>query len=355
MRVLFYWTDISGYMAACWRELTSILDGEVHVVANASSYQTAFASQVMEGVAWTPVPAGQKTNASYMAQQMRIHKPNVVVVSGWSTQAYRSLVHHRAGLAPKYLMAMDTPWRGTAKQYCARYVLSGYLKHIDAVFVTGERSWQYAQRLGFQERQLYRGLYGVDYEALFPMYDARVKAGPWPRRFLFVGRYSTEKGIEMLVNGYAGYRDRVADPWPLVCCGCGPLAPLLRKQPGVTDLGFLQPDAVREEMRKSGALLLPSTFDPWPLALVEGAAAGMPVVCSEACGSSVEIIRDGYSGFTFATGDRLRFVDRLCTVHHSTILPSIGSHAQSFAAAYSSHEWARRWKAALEETVECRF
>jgi glycosyltransferase involved in cell wall biosynthesis len=189
-----------------------------------------------------------------------------------------------------------------------------------------------------------RGLYGVDHSALSRIFDARVQAGPWPRQFLFAGRYASEKGLALLLEAYAAYRSDTKDPWPLVCCGKGPLASAIARTSGVTDLGFLQPHELHRVMVESGAFVLPSTFDPWPLALVEACAAGLPVIASEACGSAVELIRDGYCGFTFATADRDQLVRKLKAVHEHQSLPDIGRRAREFAAAYSAEEWARRWR-----------
>ena len=40
MKVLFCWTDISGYMAACWRALASREGVDLHVLAYDSSAAT---------------------------------------------------------------------------------------------------------------------------------------------------------------------------------------------------------------------------------------------------------------------------------------------------------------------------
>lgn len=347
MRIFFLWTDISGYMAACWRELAARPGVTLRVGAHDSSSATAFDRSLMEGIDWLPLDSRQRLDVSYLADQASAFRPDVVVLSGWLNPAYRRLPVAAAAPGRRFVMAMDMPWRGTIKQRLAPWLLRRYLSAIDLVFVTGERSWQYAKRLGFSEPRIRRGVYGVDHAALAPLHDERLAVGDWPRQFLFAGRYSPEKGIDLLMAAYSGYRAAVADPWPLVLCGKGPLAASLLRRPGVTDLGFQQPAAVRRLMIESGCFVLPSTFDPWPLALVEACAAGLPVVASEACGSAVEIIRDGFSGFTFATGDRDSLIEALLRVHCSAELPAIGRRASAFAEPYAANAWAERWLTAL--------
>jgi glycosyltransferase involved in cell wall biosynthesis len=344
MKALFLWSDISGYMAACWRALAATPDIQLRVMAYGSSAVTDFHTALMNGIDWIGLNDACRYDASFLKAQIDLFEPDVVVLSGWFNPAYRRLPRLAASAGRRFILTMDTPWRGTARQVLAPYLLQPFCRRIDSVVVTGERSWQYARRLGFRERKIIRGLYGVDHASLSPLLDARLQAGSWPQQFLFAGRYSPEKGLDLLLDAYAAYRARTANPWPLVCCGKGPLAPHLARAEGVRDLGFLQPHELRRVMETIGAFVLPSTFDPWPLALVEACSAGLPVIASEACGSAVELIRDGYSGFTFATGDRDHLVQSLTRVHEHRSLPEIGRRARESAAAYSAEEWARRWR-----------
>lgn len=305
----------------------------------------------MTGVTWTPVPEEKRENVAWLLERIKESTPDVVVLSGWANPAYRALPLNAADRPIRYVLAMDTPWRGTVKQWLAPFALANYLQRIDAVFVPGERGWQYAKRLGFSEERIYRGLYGVDWDFFSAAAAIRSTAPSWPRQFLFVGRYADVKGIPLLMRAYADYRRSVPDPWPLVCCGRGPLAAFLTAQPGVTDKGFLQPAGVRDEMARSGALVLPSLFDPWPLTVVEACAAALPVVCTEVCGSSVEVIREGYSGFTIPTGNHDRLVDGLIRIHTSPDLHAMGDRAKTLAAAYSAGEWSQRWRAALRRIL----
>lgn len=344
MKVLFCWTDISGYMAACWRALSAASDVDVRVLAYGSSRATDFHHDLMAGIDWIPLDQSQRFDATFLGSSVREWGADVVVVSGWLNRAYRKLPTLTARTGRRFIMTMDMPWRGTLKQQIARVVLAPYCRGFDMVVTTGERGWQYARRLGVPERRIARGLYGVDHAALSPLLEVRTKAGTWPRRFMFAGRYAPEKGLDLLVDAYREYRGIVSDPWPLVCCGQGPLRDRLRGVDGLEDRGFVQPGDVHGLLATSGAFVLPSTFDPWPLALVEACSTGLPVIASNACGSAVELIRDGFSGFMVPTGDRDGLVRALCRVHRSPILPDIGRRARDFAAAYSADEWAKRWR-----------
>jgi glycosyltransferase involved in cell wall biosynthesis len=267
----------------------------------------------------------------------------VVVLCGWFHQPYRQLAFSPKLRHIKFIMGMDTPWWGNWKQYLAPFVLRSYLQRMDHVVVTGERSWQYARRLPIPLENISLGLYGINYQGLSPLLAQR-NISPWPRSFLFVGRYSHDKALDILVTAYQQYRLQVEDPWDLICCGKGKLEFLLQSQPGIRNLGFMQPNEMKDIWLNAGAFLLPSRFDPWPLALVEAAAAGLPSVCTQVCGSSVEVIRSGYNGIIIPANNTPALTNSLVRIHNSyEQLPIWGKHAQSLAEPYGSQTWVERW------------
>jgi glycosyltransferase involved in cell wall biosynthesis len=275
----------------------------------------------------------------------------VLIVGGWFNSVYRTVAARLATDGVRVVVGMDTPWQGTPKQHVARWILYPFLRHASALFVPGERAWQYARRLGIPERRIYRGLYGVDFNTVASACDAHRDPAYWPRRFLFVGRYAREKGLDLLVEAYSRYRRQATHPWELICCGMGPLHDLLRNQPGIQDRGFVQPEMLYHVMADSGALVLPSRFDPWPLALVEGASAGLPIIASNACGSAVEVVRDGFSGYRFATGSADDLCNALMRAHEQENLRQMGERSRQLAAPYSAEQWARRVQVIVSELV----
>lgn len=50
-------------------------------------------------------------------------------------------------------------------------------------------------------------------------------------------------------------------------------------------------------------MLLPSRYDPWGVALVEGGMAGLAMVGSDRTGAAEELVRDGENGYVVKAGD----------------------------------------------------
>jgi glycosyltransferase involved in cell wall biosynthesis len=352
MRLVLCWADISGYMAACWRELARVPGVELHVIAHVPPSGT-FDPALVEELNIRLLTPKERDGADLVASLIRERKPEILYLTGWFNAAYRT-VASSAEFAPiPKGMGLDTPWRATLKQQLGRIALRRYVARFDKLWVPGERAWQYARMLGAPESKIRRGLYGVDYAGFAPLYDGRAaRPSGWPRRFLFVGRYHEEKGIATLVDAYARYRSTVSDPWPLTTCGGGPLESLLRRE-GIENLGFRQPTQVREIMRDRGAFVLASHVDPWPLVIVESAAAGLPVLCTETCGSAVELVRPFHNGLMVATADADALSRGMRWLHDRyDELPQMGARGRELAASYSAQLWAQRWAEAARESIQ---
>jgi glycosyltransferase involved in cell wall biosynthesis len=342
-KVVFCWADISGYMTACWRALQAIPEIEVFIIAFQARTQTAFADELMQGIPHRLLDLQERNKPELIEQLVSQENPDVVVLCGWFHSPYRQLAFSPRLQNVSFIMGMDTPWWGNWKQYLAPLMLRSYLRRMAHVVVTGERSWQYARRLGIPLKNISLGLYGIDYQVWSPLWEERQRSS-WPRSFLFVGRYSHDKAIDILADAYQQYRLEVQDPWNLICCGKGELDSKLESQPGIDNLGFVQPNEMKDVWLNAGDFLIPSRFDPWPLALVEAAAAGLPVVCTQVCGSSVEVIRSGYNGLIIPADDTHALTKALLRIHNSDHdLPVWGKRAQVLAQAYSAEIWAERW------------
>lgn len=125
--------------------------------------------------------------------------------------------------------------------------------------------------------------------------------GPAPvadnRAFLFVGRLVPEKGVRLFAEAAA------AAGVPAVFVGDGELLPELRRLcPHARFTGWLDPAAIRAELRRARALVLPSLwYETLGLVAIEAAAAGVPAIVADGC-AATDYIRPGETGLHFAQG-----------------------------------------------------
>jgi len=124
--------------------------------------------------------------------------------------------------------------------------------------------------------------------------------------FLFVGRLSAEKGIDILAGA-------LASELGLLCevIGAGPLQDSLSSLPNVSLIGWQQADFIQARMQAARALVMPSVwYEGFPRTIVEAFAAGLPVIASR-LGAMATSIDDQRTGLLFEAGNAVDLAAKL--------------------------------------------
>lgn len=166
--------------------------------------------------------------------------------------------------------------------------------------------------------------------------------------FLFVGRLSAEKGVDVLVNAartVVGAHVRVA--------GTGPESALLEGAHGVQPLGALDGAAVRTEMRQAMALVLPSIwYENFPRTLVEAFGCGLPVIASR-IGALVELVQDGVTGLLFEPGNTQDLAQKMqWALQHPVEMAEMGREARAlYEAEFTAERNYQQLMAIYDEAI----
>ncbi len=348
MKVLYCWQTFEGYFGACWRALAARPGMDVSIIARRSDAEgiAPHGEEVLRGLDMELHAQEALSDSSFWVDRILAHAPDVLVLPGWVNPAcVRGVMDARVRDIP-LVMAMDRPWEGTLRQRLGRWRYRRYFAPVDHVVAAGERAERFALRLGFRPECVSRGMYGIDTGMFAACAEGRGK-GEWPRSFVFVGRYVPEKGADVLARAYREYRASTSKAWALRCCGRGPLVDVLRDA-GAEDLGFVQPESLPGVLGGAGAFILPSVFEPWGVALVEAAAAGLPLICTKAVGAGDEVAGVG-NALVVAPGNASALAGAMRWMHERVEdLPGMGARSRTLSAAHDAGRWAERWAAALE-------
>ena len=198
----------------------------------------------------------------------------------------------------------NVPWRGAARG-CYRdsklqsAVLAGMLTLHRAVGTWQDKVTRYIALSEFGRSKFIAGGLPAERIVVKPNFaDFEAPAESDRSGFLFVGRLSVEKGIDVLARA-AGL---ISDATTRVA-GTGPEIVRLEGAKGITALGSLSIDAVISEMSRSVALVLPSIcYEGFPRTLVEAFASRLPAIASR-LGALAELINDGVTGLLFDPGN----------------------------------------------------
>ena len=125
-------------------------------------------------------------------------------------------------------------------------------------------------------------------------------------RALFVGRLSSEKGIEQLLECWS----QLPEHWGLDVVGDGPLMEKVRQLSAqLTNVqlhGRLENKQVREMMAQSSVVIVPSlAYETFGMVVIEAFSTATPVIVSNH-GSLAELVEPGKTGFTYSPFQRSR-------------------------------------------------
>ncbi len=268
MKILFVWTGVTSYMADCWRRLAAAEGVALKVVVeNVHSGRAFDAAHVLRGIDCILVDGGSEMDNAAMNGLVHGWIPDVVFAVGWHSRVVRALVHRSDWSEIPKVCCFDMPWRWSVRCIAARWVLHGFIRKYAAAYVPGRICARYARWLGFP--WIETGLFSIESSKLRSVPAAGSRKG-----FLYVGRYSSEKRIDIIEKAYSRYRE-LGGTWSLDCYGQGGR--------------FVQPEEMPGIYASHACLLLASAFDPWPLVALEARTAGCDVIMSNRCGNRFEL------------------------------------------------------------------
>ncbi len=339
-RVAVLYSRLSGYMVSCLKALKEHYGVELLVFRRPPSIDAPFEARQFDWI--DDLYNRNEVAQSEMQQIIERFNPQVVFMSGWMDRDYLKITRQLRKQNVIVIAGTDTQWNGSWRQKVGSWVSPWYVHSaIDALWVAGERQRQLAHILGFSGKYCMRGVYACDWDQFAKVFhnspiEQRQKA------FLYVGRYVPVKGIDILVEAYEAYRSMVTEPWSLICAGAGIQEPILLDKEGIINRGFIQPHMLPDLMGEASAFVLPSTKEPWGVVVQEAAAAGLPLICSDAIGATVHLLKDLYNGYLFESGNAMHLA--LCMKRMAALSQfewSIMSrHSHTLSEQYTPQIWA---------------
>lgn len=345
MKIVFLWAELSGYMLACLEALKQLSDLDVLICYWPNRLAPFKFEHLNKDDSYIIKETG---NSQELLARLASFEPDVVLLSGWMDKTYLKYAKALKKLGASIVCCMDTQWQNTLRQKLVVLTKQlNFMSRFDAFWVAGEKAAQFARRLQSNGHVVWHGLYTCDNASFEQAYTKRLQLlekdnNTWPHNFLFVGQYRVRKGLDYLLKAYRNYRRRTCDPWDLHCAGDGPLKDRLKAVDGVVDHGFIQPDKLPLLFEEAGAFVLPSVCEPWGVVLHEACSAGLPIICSDACGASVELLQDGYNGYLFPAGNAGELETVLSNVATADPLElkKMSDHSYQISKRLSPDRWA---------------
>lgn len=338
MTILFLYTELASYFLAGINEL--IKKGHsVHIVRWPVNKEAPFRFDFPDGLT---IHERDEYNNHQLTELARTINPGIIISSGWVDKGYLKVCREFKGKVPT-VMSMDNQWHGTPRQHLMRLAAPWkLLRSYSHAWVPGSPQKAYALKLGFKEAKISEGFYSADVKLFSPAASDRTKAEPYPRKLVYVGRYVHQKGLDLLFPAFMELQKEWPNDWELWCAGTGELFDQRPEHPKIKHLGFLQPEELKLKLKETGVFVLPSRFEPWGVVVHEMAAAGFPMVCSNAIGGTTRFLEEGKNGFLFENENKesLKKALKKMMSMNDEELRKMATRSHELGVGYDPETWA---------------
>ena len=323
MRIAIVYTGITSYMTDCWRELAQRQDVELRIwIEDTKTYRfKGDRDRALQGLncKWDYSENLTEEKLACFEDEIVSFSPDIVFVCGWSQKLPPYIASSKRLARIPMVLEMDMPWEWRFRKFAAKFLLWKRLRRFSAVFVPGKSSARYARWLGFSKDRIYKGRNCIDV-AKFANTDSFCRE---PRNgFLFVGRRSSEKGLDVLERAYNEYK-RLGGTWKL----------------DIPD--YIEPEDMPKVMNEHSCLIVPSKWEPWGIVVLEAIAAGMKVVVSNRVGSRYDLPVN----HVFKSGDVNDLSQVMLTIERESLSDNEGSWedgSEKVINGYDVRNWVGR-------------
>ena len=271
--------------------------------------------------------------------KIKEYNPDCIVVYGWKHQSHLSVLNYFHGKIRIIFRGDSTTLDDSSGFSLRTYFRYAFLKwvyrKVDYVLSPGSASDQYFLKSGLKQNQIIRAEHAVDNERFMNMtkieeeqlieLSSSLSIKPNEIIFLFAGKFIHKKDPLLLIDAFVELKKQ-KDNVRLLLVGNGILENTIKERINLMPLGiassitllpFQDQHQIKLLYRLSNVFVLPSKGpqETWGLTVNEALASGTPVIVSNRCGSSKDLVKNDINGLVFKSGDSqdlLQKMDMMC-------------------------------------------
>lgn len=183
---------------------------------------------------------------------------------------------------------------------------------------------------------------------------------PTQQKIVAVGRYSSEKNFEELINIWALVSPQYPG-WQLEIIGQGYLQSRLENRISELGLGnstkLIPPTSnILNKYKEASFLVMTSKYEGFGMVLIEAMSCGLPVISYNCPYGPQEIIHHKKDGFLVPVGDQKQFALYMRKlIESSELRKHMGENALQSSKKYSSQHIIQQWISLFEDLLKARI
>jgi glycosyltransferase involved in cell wall biosynthesis len=304
-------------------------------------------------------------NNPSLINELEAWNPDAILVFGWNFKSHLKVLRHfkkkKTLLFRGDSHLLDETEGVSIKKQLRRVFLKWVYSHIDKALYVGKANNEYFRVHGLKKQQLVFAPHAIDNNR-FLQKNAISLRTQWnipadDLIFLYAGKLEPKKNLPFLMDSFVGARMQNTH---LVLVGSGSMEAELKNRWKALDpevqqhihfMNFQNQAMMPVVYQSCDIFVLPSRGpgETWGLAVNEAMAAGKPVLVSDACGCSANLVSNGSNGLVFKNNDREDLINKMkqLSVQEDT-LSAMGRASREIITPWSFEEIC----IALEQTLE---
>jgi glycosyltransferase involved in cell wall biosynthesis len=257
--------------------------------------------------------------------KIKEYNPDCIVVYGWKHQSHLSVLNYFHGKIPIVFRGDSTTLddsSGFSLRSFFRFIFLQWIyRKVDYVLSPGSASDQYFLKSGLKQNQIIRAEHAIDNERFRNMtkieeellleLSSSLFIKPNEIIFLFAGKFIDKKNPLLLIDAFVELKKQRVDV-RLLMVGNGILEEKIKQRinhlplsiaSSITLMPFQDQHQIKLLYRVANVFVLPSVSETWGLSVNEALASGTPVIVSDKCGSSKDLVKKNINGLVFKSGD----------------------------------------------------
>jgi len=298
MKILYLYAELSPYLRPVFEAYVKTYGVELHVVHWDHLRLTPYQPVLMDGVSYYKRSECNLEKLKRLAEEIA---PDLIYVVGWMDMDYLRITKKWRTRGVPIVVGFDDVWSGNFRQQVGSLIMKCIGKlFFSHAFVSFALQYEFAKRMGFKDENIISNLLSCD-TSLFHGSQLKLSAKRmnYPHTFVYIGRFSQEKGVDVLVQAFKLYCNEFSGSWNLLCVGGGNLRNLFEGVENLKVLDFVDQKEMLSILDGSGVFIMPSYKDLCPLAVHEAASACLPLILSSGVGNKSTFLIDGFNGFSF--------------------------------------------------------
>lgn len=261
------------------------------------------------------------------------YNPHAIILFGWKHQSHLSVINYFHRKIPVIIRG-DSTTLDDSSMFSLwtkfRYVFLKWIyRNVDYALSPGSASDHYFLKAGLRQKQIIRAEHAIDNERFMHMSKIEeeqlinlssslfIKSNEIV--FLYAGKFIHKKNPLILLEAFIQLKQQEENAC-LLFVGNGFLENKIRERinklplniaSSIKILPFQDQQQMKLIYRVANVFVLPSKSETWGLSINEALASGTPVIVSDKCGSSKDLIKNDLNGLVFNSENRQDLLQKM--------------------------------------------